>query len=102
MYKRNPNNEPLISYTRFYNVALNDPEKMESYSEDFSCQDFHLQYLREMLRDKIRKAYKKENPLAIVDISYINELINRTKERKKHLTSLNNFIEFCEQIKKEI
>jgi hypothetical protein len=99
MYKRFPNNEPLISYSRFYNVSLNNPEEMGTYSDDFTCQDFHLQYLRVMLREKIKKSYKKENPLAIIDEPYINTIIDRAKDKKKHLKSLRSFVDFCEQIK---
>lgn len=102
MYKRNPTSEPLISYQRYYNVSVNDPELMDNYNKEFSPQDFHLQYLREMVREKIRKSYKKETPLKIVDKLYMNELHKRVAAKNKHLRSLANLIEFFKYIKTKL
>lgn len=93
-YKRNPSSEPLISYTRYFNVSKEDPEVMDNYSREFSPQDFHLQYLREMVREKIRKSYKKETPHEVIDELYIEEIVKRAYAKNRHLKSLFDFLSF--------
>ena len=101
MLKSNPNSEPLISYVKYFNVKTDDPELMGNYSEDYTHQDFHLQYLRAMLREK-RLQYKKELPLTVASESYIEQLEKRVAEKGKHLTTLADFFNFCHYVKSKI
>jgi hypothetical protein len=74
MYAPNPNDEKLIAYSRYYNVKKDDPELMGNYLPEHTHQDFHLQYLRAMLREK-RKTYNKSNISATIgQNSYIQQL----------------------------
>jgi len=102
IYKRNPNTEPLMSYARYFNVSTNDPELMDNYSDEFSPQDFHHQYLRVLIREKMRKPYRKETPLKVVDTIYMNELHKRVLARNNHLKSLYNLIDLFKYVKERI
>lgn len=100
--KKNPNMEPFISYVNYYNVKEDDPESMGNFNENFTHQDFHLQYLRVALREK-RLKYDKtyiENTIAKRD--YIEQLIKRVNERKKHLKTLYDFFYFCHNVKSKL
>lgn len=98
IYSTNPNNEPLISYTRYFNVKNNDPEDMGNYCDDFTYQDFHLQYLRCMLREK-RLKYRKENLSKTVSTpSYLEQLDKRYRD-KGHIQTFGDFLNFCDSLK---
>lgn len=102
MYPTNPNNEPLISYSRYYNVKINDPEKMGNYGKEFTHQDFHLQYLRKMLQEK-RKTYKKIGLInSITEPQYLEQIVKRAKSKENHLQTFKEFLKFCEDLKSRI
>lgn len=102
MYSPNPNNEPLISYARYFNVKANDPEQMGNFNEVFTHQDFHLQYLRAMLREK-RKTYRKETLVnTIADKLYLQQLEKRAKLKESHLQTFANFLKFCDYVKSKL
>lgn len=101
MFKQNPANEPYISYVKYYNVKQGDPEKMGNYSDKFTHQDFHLQYLRKMLSEK-KQIYKKETPDTILNVKYLNELEKRSTKKNKHLQTFAQFVTFCKEIKQKL
>jgi hypothetical protein len=101
IYKHNPTSEPLISYVKYYNVKADDPELMGNYSDDFTHQDFHLQYLRSMLRER-RLGYKKELPETIVKENYMLQLQKRVNDKGQHLKTLKDFFDFCDYVKANI
>lgn len=101
MYSTNPNNEPLISYTRYFNVKIDDPELMGNYAEHFTRQDFHYQYLRAMLREK-RLRYRKENlKNTIATPSYLEQLEERVNATND-LQTLSDFFQFCGILKNKL
>lgn len=100
--KKNPNTEPLISYINYYNVKDDDPELMGNFNDSFTHQDFHHQYLRATLRERrlfYNKAYIANT---IVQKDYIEQLVKRINERKKHLKTLSDFFYFCQYIKNKL
>lgn len=102
IYSPNPSNEPLISYTRYFNVKKEDPEQMGNYSEDFTHQDFHLQYLRAMLREK-RKTYRKEGLVnTVAEKEYLHQIEKRAKSPENHLQTFNDFLSFCDYVKSKL
>jgi hypothetical protein len=102
MYSPNPNNEPLISYSQYFNVKKNDPELMGNYRIEFTHQDFHLQYLRAMLKEK-RKTYRKEDLVnTVATDEYMQELEKRIQAKENHLDSFANFIGLCNSIKDKL
>lgn len=101
VYSSNPNNEPLISYTRYYNVKVNDPELMGNYAEHFTYQDFHHQYLRKMLREK-RLGYSKDNLTNTVAApNYLEELEKRVSTTSD-LQTLADFFDFCRMLREKL
>lgn len=102
MYKKNPTSEPLISYSRYYNVSIDDPELMGNFTNEFSPQDFHHQYLREMIRERTRKSYRKETPMKVIDTSYLDQLNKRISNKNGHLASLTSLVDLFKYVKKRI
>ncbi len=102
MYASNPNDEKLIAYSRYYNVKKDDPELMGRYLPEYTHQDFHLQYLRAMLREK-RKTYNKSNISATIgQSSYIQQLEKRSAAKEHHLKSFADFVSFCKTVKDKL
>lgn len=98
IYSSNSNSEPLISYKRYYNVSKDDPEEMGNFREEYTHQDFHLQYLRALLRDK-RMKYRKENlSRTVANSIYLNRIITRFEDTN-HLQTFGEFILFCDALK---
>lgn len=104
VYSRNPqNNLRFIEYSSFYNVSQNDPELMgKPQNFDGSISKFHLAYLKAMFNERGNMTYSKSNSLEVQRITYLNELIQRTKDGQAHLQTLNNFFGFCNKIRREI
>lgn len=101
MYKRTPSFEPLISYTRYYDVSLNNPEFMGSFSNNFTPQKFHLNYLKEMILQKTNesKSYSKVASKQVIDKNYTNQIIKRALDQAGHLSSLKNLLILFSQIR---
>lgn len=98
-YSRNPQNEILQSYTKFYNVSRKDPEAMPNFPDFNEIQQFHKDYLKRMLAEKgIR--YTAANPREVGESYYIKELEKRTTETPGHLKTLKEFFSFCDSILK--
>ncbi len=101
MFKKNPKDEPYLSYTKYYNVKKDDPEKMGNFNDTFTYQDFHLQYLRVMLRER-KNIYKKEKPDVVLSDEYLQKLEQRVSKKQKHLQTFAEFVAFCRQVKFKI
>ncbi|MEN9610487.1 MAG: hypothetical protein RLZZ628_1301 [Bacteroidota bacterium] len=97
-FKKNPENEILKNYIKFYNVFENDPEKMGKYGDFTQKAQFHEAYLREMLKEH-GQFYRKSNPKVILNEPYLNELQKRVVNEVTHLRSLNHFFHICNEIK---
>jgi len=83
--------EPFIDYFNHYDVQSNDPEAMpkpESY--DGSIAKYHESYLKNMLA--LRNAtYTKKNPAALMEPSYLQQLITRAYADEGHIPSFKLF-----------
>lgn len=101
IFKRNPTEEPLISFVRYYNVKDNDPELMGNYNSTFTYQDFHHQYLRHLFMER-RLSYKKGLLNVVGTEKFINSLFKRVNEKKNHISTLRNFFIFCNYLKSKI
>jgi hypothetical protein len=100
IYKSNPQNLSLRNYVKFYNVKDKDPELMPIYSGFNTHSQFHADYCTEFLRERNIR-YSKNNPNGVVEEVFLNKLIERTTETK-HIKSFQNFLNFCEVIKRKI
>lgn len=102
IYTRNPSSQPLLDYTRYYNVSVHDPELMPNYDgERFNHARFHLAYLQAIFEARSIR-YSKKYPSEVLEEYYLNELLKRIEERQEHLKSFRDFIEFCKQVKRNI
>ena len=77
--KRNPQSEKLRSWKTFFDVSQDDPEEMPRHEDHRTRAQFHLAYLREMLREhgRERLVYKKNSPGSVLERHYLNALYER-------------------------
>lgn len=98
IYARNPSSDDVLSLTKHYNIADDDPEKMrqpEGYSR--SIGDYHFYYLKTMLREKrITSSYRKSQPRGVTEPYYIEELRSRVASDQNSMGSLKIFFNFLE------
>jgi len=101
IYTRNPQNGPLLEYTRHYDVSANCPELMGKYPSFNTHAQFHGDYL-----DKLFKAkeinYSKTKPGDVLKPFYLQQLHQRIQEQDRHLPSFQEFIRFCDRLKREL
>lgn len=100
VFKQNPQNSDLTQYVQFYDVKVNDPEKMGVFSSFNTHAQFHSEYCTEFLRERNIR-YSKNRPNGVVDKNYLRNLINRNEETG-HIDSFKNFIDFCNKVKEEM
>ncbi|MEH1836156.1 MAG: hypothetical protein V7L29_29910 [Nostoc sp.] len=60
IYSRQPQSEPLLDYTRYYDISVNCPELMGKYDKFNTHAQFHEAYLKELFRAK-NINYSKKN-----------------------------------------
>jgi hypothetical protein len=101
IYSRQPQDSPLLDYTRYYDISVNCPELMGKYQDFNTHAQFHEAYLKELFRAK-NINYSKKNPGDVLKPYYIEELLTRIRVHNQHLPSFKNFIDFCNAIKVNI
>ena len=83
---RTPTSERLLEFKRFFDVIENDPEKMPTLPGFQTRASFHLEYLKEMFRERSIR-YTKSNPGCVLEDYYVAALHDR-HQRTEHLRSL--------------
>ncbi|MBM7118303.1 hypothetical protein [Archangium primigenium] len=74
---RQPNDEALAKFKRFYDVSRDDPERMDRHpGHPRGRADFHLEYLSHVFRHH-GKSYSKERPGIATEASYFAALRDR-------------------------
>jgi hypothetical protein len=101
IYTRNPNDNPLLEYTRYYNVSIDCPESMGQYQKFNTHAQFHEAYLKELFRAK-NINYSKKNPGDVVKKFYLDQLLDRIEYENTHLPTFQTFIQFCNMIKSKL
>lgn len=102
IFKKNPNNGFLRECVEFYNVKIKDPELMGKLPDfEGSTSIFHSTYFQELLLEKAKVYYSKNNPKEVVEEYFLEQLIDRAR-KTSHITSFQSFIQFCEQIRAKI
>ncbi|HSO00008.1 MAG TPA: hypothetical protein VLS89_17060 [Candidatus Nanopelagicales bacterium] len=96
MMRRNPSSTRLVEMKRFYDVSVNDPELMGRPSGYLTRSDFHLEYLKEMLREQ-GKTYSKIHPGVVTESSYLDALRHRWGTTG-HLSSLGRLLSTWEAL----
>jgi hypothetical protein len=84
--KRNPESERLRRYYEFFDVRMQDPESLPAMVPGTPRARFHLEYLRELFRER-GLSYSKIRPGEVRDATYLTELVRRVEETD-HLRSL--------------
>lgn len=93
IFKSNPSGDKMIQYLHYYNVKNNDPEEMGAYDEErYTKAQFHIRYLKEMLKERNLK-YEKNDTSVVCNQSYLDEIIKRYEETG-HLTTFGSWYEF--------
>ncbi|MBP0010740.1 MULTISPECIES: hypothetical protein [unclassified Roseofilum] len=98
IFSRQPTQQPLLDYFRYYDVSQNDPELMGDYGMRNHA-DFHFKYLQEIFKAK-QISYTKRNPGDARKHYYLEELTKRVSKNPTHLQTFQSFLEFCRMIKK--
>ena len=98
---RNPQSQALQSYLNYYDVRLNDPEAMGCHGDFNTHSQFHLQYLKEVFREK-NLSYTKTRPGHVLERAFLNELQGRVRGSPTDLASLQVFLDFCNRVKNDM
>ena len=93
IFKRNPQDEELKKFIDFYNVQIDDPERMPAMNQAQTRAQFHHSYLKKMLAER-NAVYTKQRPDAVCDKTFLDELIARNSETE-HISSFKDFLDFC-------
>lgn len=102
IFKKNPHNEFLRECVAFYNIKKDDPELMgKLFDFEGSTSIFHFEYFKELLLEKAKVHYSKNNPKEVVEEYFLKQLIKRN-QKTNHIQSFQYFIEFCQKIKNQI
>ncbi|MGH9853611.1 MAG: hypothetical protein ACREBD_27545 [Blastocatellia bacterium] len=88
--KRNPESEKLRTFKTFYDVSVSCPELMVCPPGYRIRAHFHLDYLKEMLRER-GLSYSKEHPREVQKKSYLAALVRR-HEKTGHLQSFGRLV----------
>ena len=98
IYSRNPQNKPLLDYTKYYDVSVNCPENMGRSQEFNTHAQFHGAYLRALFEAK-NITYSKKRPGDVLKPFYLEQLLTRIQLQPEQLTTFRQFIEFCNIVK---
>lgn len=101
IYSRNPQNKPLLDYTKYYDVSVNCPENMGRYQEFNTHAQFHGAYLRALFEAK-NITYSKKRPGDVLKPFYLEQLLARIQVQPEQLTTFRQFINFCNKIRPKL
>jgi len=101
IYSRNPQNKPLLDYTKYYDVSVNCPENMGRYQDFNTHAQFHGAYLRALFEAK-NITYSKKRPGDVLKPFYLEQLLARIQVQPEQLTTFRHFIDFCNKIKPKL
>ncbi|MBY0232710.1 MAG: hypothetical protein K2W96_25805 [Gemmataceae bacterium] len=82
----------------FHDTSILDPEAMGKPDDYATHADFHHDYLREMLAVRGLR-YAKTSPGLVADPSYLDALIERTRDEPAHLATFQSFLALCGNIR---
>ncbi|MGL5061299.1 MAG: hypothetical protein ACRC62_15100 [Microcoleus sp.] len=101
IYSKNPQDQPLLNYTKYYDVSVDCPESMGKYQDFNTHSQFHGAYLRKLFEAK-KTSYSKKDPGDALKKFYLNHLLERIKAHPEQLTTFRQFIDFCDRIKPKL
>jgi len=101
IYSRNPQNKPLLDYTKYYDVSVSCPENMGRYQDFNTHAHFHKAYLKALFEAK-NITYSKKRPGDVLKPFYLEQLLTRIEFQPEQLTTFRHFIEFCNIVKSQL
>ncbi|MEG4963183.1 MULTISPECIES: hypothetical protein [unclassified Microcoleus] len=101
IYSRNPQNKPLLDYTKYYDVSVKCPENMVKYQDFNTHAQFHGAYLRSLFEAK-NITYSKKRPGDVLKQFYLEQLLARIQLHPEQLTTFRHFIDFCNIVKSKL
>ncbi|WP_293329599.1 hypothetical protein [Microcoleus sp. CAWBG58] len=101
IYSKNPQDKPLLDYTRYYDVSVNCPENMGSYQEFNTHAQFHGAYLRALFEAK-NITYSKKRPGDVLKPFYLEQLLTRIQVQPEQLNTFRHFVDFCNRVKSKL
>ncbi|HLO87896.1 MAG TPA: hypothetical protein VK203_23205 [Nostocaceae cyanobacterium] len=99
IYPLNPQVNPLLDYTLYYNVSINCPELLGKLHFNTHAQ-FHKAYLREIFKANNLKHYKI--PDEVKKQEFLEQIEARVQSESTHLPTFQAFIQFCNMIKPKL
>ena len=97
VYTKSPSKSDFGKHNVFYDVSQNDPELMvKPTNSEETLSIYHYEYLKQMLLER-NVRYSKTKPNDVGESHYLSQLKKRVNETN-HLSSLKNFLNFCESI----
>ncbi|MCP4219099.1 MAG: DUF4276 family protein [bacterium] len=97
-FTRNPRDETLKKYCKFYDVSSRDPEAMPNFPGFESISQFHKDYLKKMLRAK-HIDYTEARPREVGKPQYIDALKKRVTDTPGDLKSFQGFLKLTNEMK---
>jgi len=101
IYSKQPQYQPLLDYTKYYNVSVDCPEKMGKYLDFNTHAQFHGAYLRALFEAK-NITYSKKRPGDVLKPFYLEQLLTRIEFQPEQLTTFRHFIDFCNIVKSKL
>lgn len=97
IFKKNSEDIELKTWIKHFNVSINDPEMMPLPANyNGAIGNFHKMYLKRMLNER-RISYNETQTNAVVDATYLNEIINRFKGTG-HIATFGKLLDFCKKL----
>jgi hypothetical protein len=101
IYSKQLQYQPLLDYTKYYNVSVDCPEKMGKYLDFNTHAQFHGAYLRALFEAK-NITYSKKRPGDVLKPFYLEQLLTRIEFQPEQLTTFRHFIDFCNIVKSKL
>lgn len=101
IYSKNPQDQVLLDYTKYYDVSVNCPESMGKYQDFNTHAQFHGAYLKKLFQAQ-KISYSKKNPGKAREEFYLNQLLERIKAQPEQMTTFRHFMDFCNIVKSQI
>lgn len=97
---RQPQRPLLRKFLEFHDIISQDPEEMGIYPKYSNHSVFHLDYLKEVFKEK-NLSYSKTTPQEVTEPYYLEQLIRR-REETLQMETFGGFLDFCNGIKEQL
>jgi hypothetical protein len=92
LYRPHPGSPNVISFIRFFNTRINDPENLPSYLK-YNRSQFAKKYLMELIRDRYSGVFQSQDRLNIILLESFFNSVKGRYERTGHIASFSSFLD---------